>query len=248
MANIINECIRCKDEPIYFFKNHAKILSLDIGMVPFDPFIHQVDTTTRIEYNKNTIIKSVRQTGVSSTLIYYALWYALFHSFKTVALISDTINSRDSLNERFRAAVESLPFWLKPEIKRMNRQCIEFENDATILFGIPSPNNVRGRTINRLLIENLAFVDYDRAVGFFQSVFPTMNAGRDTKTVISSCPQEKVDFFGEMWYHAVRGDNSFIPQEIGWYDVPGRGNKWVYEQQQILPERRFRQEILGELL
>ena len=36
-ADQISEFIKCKDDPVYFAKNYIQIVSLDRGLVPFEP-------------------------------------------------------------------------------------------------------------------------------------------------------------------------------------------------------------------
>ena len=37
-ATQIEEFIKCKDDPVYFAKKYIQIVSLDSGLVPFDPY------------------------------------------------------------------------------------------------------------------------------------------------------------------------------------------------------------------
>ena len=37
----IIEYVRCKNNPVYFAKNHVKIVTLDHGLMPFEPYDFQ---------------------------------------------------------------------------------------------------------------------------------------------------------------------------------------------------------------
>ena len=40
-ATQIEEFIKCKDDPVYFAKKYIQIVSLDSGLVPFEPYDFQ---------------------------------------------------------------------------------------------------------------------------------------------------------------------------------------------------------------
>ena len=39
----IEEYVKCSQDPLYFIRNYVKIVSLDKGLVPFEPYDFQED-------------------------------------------------------------------------------------------------------------------------------------------------------------------------------------------------------------
>ena len=75
----IEEYVKCSQDPLYFIKNYVKIVSLDEGLVPFEPYDYQERMIRTIHENRFVIGKLPRQTGKSTTIIAYMLHYVLFN-------------------------------------------------------------------------------------------------------------------------------------------------------------------------
>ena len=75
----ILEFMACKNDPVYFAKQHVKIVSLDEGLVPFKPYDFQERLITNFHENRFNICKMPRQTGKSTTSVSYLLHYAVFN-------------------------------------------------------------------------------------------------------------------------------------------------------------------------
>ena len=59
----ILEFMACKNDPVYFAKQHVKIVSLDEGLVPFQPYDFQEQLIKNFHENRFNICKMPRQTG-----------------------------------------------------------------------------------------------------------------------------------------------------------------------------------------
>lgn len=59
----IIEYIKCRDDPLYFISNYAKIVSLDEGIVNMRPYPYQERAIDKIHNNSNVILKLGRQLG-----------------------------------------------------------------------------------------------------------------------------------------------------------------------------------------
>ena len=75
----IEEWIKCKKDPIYFAMNYIKIISLDEGLVPFSMYDFQKEILRDFHENRFNIAKLPRQTGKSTTVVAYLLYYAIFY-------------------------------------------------------------------------------------------------------------------------------------------------------------------------
>ena len=71
----ILEFMACRNDPVYFAKNYVQIVSLDEGLVPFQPYDFQEELINKFHTNRFNICKMPRQTGKSTTVISYLLHY-----------------------------------------------------------------------------------------------------------------------------------------------------------------------------
>ena len=76
----VQEYIKCSEDPVYFIQTYIKIVSLDKGLIPFDMYDFQVDMTRKFHDNRFNIAKLPRQSGKSTIVTSYLLWYVLFNA------------------------------------------------------------------------------------------------------------------------------------------------------------------------
>ena len=70
-AENIEEFVRCKQDPVYFAKEHIKIVNVDEGLVPFNMWPFQEKLIERFHANRFNICMMPRQTGKSTTSVSY---------------------------------------------------------------------------------------------------------------------------------------------------------------------------------
>src|SRR5271166_2201891 len=75
---MIEEYARCAEHPLYFAKKYMQIVHVDRGLTPFVPYKYQEEIINSIHDNRFTIVCTSRQSGKTTSLIAYALWYVLF--------------------------------------------------------------------------------------------------------------------------------------------------------------------------
>lgn len=59
----IDELIKCRDDPVYFFSTYVKIVHLDKGLVHFEPYDYQKDIVQMMSENRFSIFLMPRQMG-----------------------------------------------------------------------------------------------------------------------------------------------------------------------------------------
>lgn len=59
----LDEIEKCRDDPIYFIENYAKIVSLDKGVIPFKMFPYQKDFIEMVHLNRKVVSRMPRQMG-----------------------------------------------------------------------------------------------------------------------------------------------------------------------------------------
>lgn len=221
----VDEYVKCSEDPVYFMETYMKIVHLDRGLVPFDMWDFQKDLVNLVHDNRFVIAKFPRQTGKSTTVIGYILWYVLFNENMSVALLANKLSTARDLLSRLQLAYEHLPRWLQQGIKTWNKGSIELENGSTILAAATSGPAIRGGSYNLIFLDEFAHVPKEIAEEFFSSVYPTISSGNTTKVLIVSTPKG-MNMYYKLWTEAVEGRNSYKPIEVQWDAVPGRDQAW----------------------
>ena len=243
----VKEYIKCSQDPVYFIRNYVKIVSLDEGLVPFSMYDFQEEMVNVIHNNRFFIGKLPRQTGKSTTMISYLLHYVLFNQSMSVAVLANKqAVSRDILG-RLQLAYEYLPLWLQQGIIAWNKGSIELENGSKILASSTSASAIRGGSYNVILLDEFAHVSSTIADEFFNSVYPTITSGSDTKVIMISTPNG-LNMFYYYWQGATKktgepGKNDYVPFEVHWSQVPGRDEIWKEGIIKNTSQQQFEQEM-----
>ena len=243
----INEWVKCKNDPIYFATHYIKIISLDEGLVPFDMYDFQKKILKDFHNNRFNIAKLPRQTGKSTTVVAYLLYYAIFYDSVNIGILANKASTARELLGRLQLAYENLPKWMQHGILVWNKGNVELENGSKILAASTSASAVRGMSFNILFLDEFAFVPNHVAEQFFASVYPTITSGKSTKVIVISTPNGMNHFY-KMWEDARRNKNNYVTNEVHWSQVPGRDAKWKEETIKNTSPRQFAQEFECDFL
>tara|TARA_R100000008_G_scaffold65615_1_gene42577 strand:- start:214 stop:828 length:615 start_codon:yes stop_codon:yes gene_type:complete len=173
------EFLKCKDDPVYFARNHVKIVSLDEGEVPFKLYPFQEKLVRRFHENRFNICKMPRQTGKSTTCVSYLLHYAIFNANVNIAILANKASTARDLLNRLQFAYEKLPKWMQQGILVYNKGSMELENGSKIIAASTSASAVRGGSYNIIFLDEFAFIPNHIADQFFASVYPTISSGKN---------------------------------------------------------------------
>ncbi len=243
----ILEFMACKNDPVYFAKNHVKIVSLDEGLVPFQPYDFQEKLIENFHANRFNICKMPRQTGKSTTSVSYLLHYAVFNDNVNIGILANKAATARDLLGRLQTAYENLPKWMQQGIISWNKGSLELENGSKILAASTSASAVRGMSFNILFLDEFAFVPNHIADSFFASVYPTITSGKSTKVIMVSTPHGMNHFY-RYWHDAERGKNEYVPTDVHWSEVPGRDDVWKEQTIANTSEQQFKIEFECEFL
>ena len=243
----ILEFLACKNDPVYFARQHVKIVSLDEGLVPFQPYDFQEELIRNFHANRFNICKMPRQTGKSTTSVSYLLHYAVFNDNVNIGILANKAATARDLLGRLQTAYENLPKWMQQGIISWNKGSLELENGSKILAASTSASAVRGMSFNILFLDEFAFVPNHIAESFFASVYPTITSGKNTKVIIVSTPHGMNHFY-RMWHDAEREKNEYIPTDVHWSEVPGRDAAWKDTTIANTSEQQFKVEFECEFL
>ncbi len=243
----ILEFMACKADPVYFAKQHVKIVSLDEGLVPFQPYDFQERLINNFHENRFNICKMPRQTGKSTTSVSYLLHYAVFNDNVNIGILANKAATARDLLGRLQTAYENLPKWMQQGIISWNKGSLELENGSKILAASTSASAVRGMSFNILFLDEFAFVPNHIADAFFSSVYPTITSGKTTKVIMVSTPHGMNHFY-RYWHDAERGKNEYVPTDVHWSEVPGRDEVWKEQTIANTSEQQFKIEFECEFL
>ena len=241
------EFMACKNDPVYFAKQHVKIVSLDEGLVGFKPYDFQEKLIRNFHEHRFNICKMPRQTGKSTTSVSYLLHYAVFNDNVNIGILANKAATARDLLGRLQTAYENLPKWMQQGIISWNKGSLELENGSRILAASTSASAVRGMSFNILFLDEFAFVPNHIADSFFASVYPTITSGQSTKVIMVSTPHGMNHFY-RYWHDAERGKNQYIPTDVHWSEVPGRDDVWREQTIANTSEQQFKIEFECEFL
>ena len=238
----VREYVKCAQDPIYFIKNYAKIVSLDEGIVNFDPFPYQERMISAIHTNKNTLGKLFRQAGKSTIVAAYFAWYVLFNDNKTAVILANKQAIAIEIFGRVQFIIENLPQWLQQGVVEWNKKSLVLENGSRCIAAATSASAVRGMSVNLLLLDEFAHLKPNLAEEFIASVFPTLSSSESSKLIIISTPNG-LNHYHKLWNEAVNGVNDFKTVEGKWQENPKRNQGWAESMRKKLGEVKYRQEI-----
>jgi len=236
--NLVQEYARCMKSPSYFAKKYCKIISLDKGLVNFELYPYQEKMFGAFNEHRFNIVLACRQSGKSISACAYLLWFALFHSEKTIAVLANKGATAREMLSRITLMLENVPFFLQPGCKALNKGSIEFSNNSRVLAAATSGSSIRGLSVSLLYLDEFAFVE--RASEFYTSTYPVISSG---KVIVTSTANGIGNQFHKIWEGAVQEINEFKPFRVDWWDVPGRDDEWKRQTIANTSQLQFDQEF-----
>ena len=246
-AEEVEEFVKCSKDPVYFITNYIKIISLDEGLVPFELYPFQADMVNKFHDNRFNIAKLPRQSGKSTVVTAYLLWYSIFNDNVNVAILANKAATAREMLQRLQLSYENLPKWLQQGVVNWNRGSLELENGSKIMAASTSASAVRGMSFNIIFLDEFAFIPTHIADEFFSSVYPTISSGKSTKVIIISTPKG-MNMFYKLWHDAELKRNEYVTTEVHWSEVPGRDALWREQTIANTSEEQFNQEFECEFL
>ena len=243
----VKEFLKCSTDPIYFIRKYIKIVSLDEGIIPFNMYDFQEEMVDRFHHNRFNIAKLPRQSGKSTVVTSYLLWYVIFNDNVNVAILANKAPTAREMLGRLQLSYENLPKWMQQGIIGWNKGSVELENGSRLLASSTSASAVRGMSFNIIFLDEFAFVPNNIAEQFFASVYPTISSGKNTKVIIISTPHG-MNMYYKIWHDAERKKNEYITTDVHWSQVPGRDADWKEQTIANTSEAQFRVEFECEFL
>lgn len=241
----IKELYRCSTDIIYFVSTYCKIITLDKGLQLFKPFEFQERMLTAFDENRFVINLLPRQMGKSTVVAAYLLHYAMFNEEKTIGILANKAATAREILSRIQRMYEHLPLWMQLGVKEWNKGSMILANDSKILAAATSSDSIRGLSLNIIFLDEFAHVG--QQLEFWESTYPVISSGDDSKVIITSTPKG-MDLFYKIYTEAEEGNNNFTAIKVHWSEHPKRDEKWKQETLKNIGLDQFNQEFGCEFM
>ena len=210
---------KCKKDFVYFCENFIKISHPLIGIIPFKLFSYQKKTAKAIQENRFVIIKKPRQTGLSTLTGVYALWLALFNTYKTILIVSrKDKDSIEFLRRNIKIPFQYLPDWFKEvwgDLPTNNEHEIGFKNGSIIRSLTSHKDVIRSNASSFTILDEAAFMpDMDE---MWSAGYPSMIHGGSC--VVISTVGSINNWYWRTWQDTVNSHGIFYPVSIEWHEM-----------------------------
>lgn len=239
----------CATDP-FLFASFVKLIHPIKGKVPFELYPYQKSVLKSFLENRFNIILKFRQAGVTELISLFCLWFAMFHSYKNVVIISIKDRVAKKVLRKIKFMYKNLPDFLQvPVINGRTgdygtAEEMSFANGSNI-SSIPTTEEAgRSEAVSLLVIDEAAIVRW--ADRIWAASWPTLSTGG--RAILNSTPYGVGNLFHRTYTQAVAGGNEFFPIRLKWQMHPERDANWYKQQAEILGPRKTAQEIDGDFL
>jgi hypothetical protein len=242
------ELAKCLTDPIFFIKNFIKVQHPVRGIIPLELYDFQEKMILMMHNNLRCIIKSARQSGKTTSVAAYLLWYAMFNKNSNILCVSKDSAAAKEIIDRIQKMYLDVPEHIKCGIADddWNKHTAKFDNGSKITSLATTEGCARGLSISLLFCDELAFIRPNIQQAFWASVQPTLSTGG--KCIIASTPNGDTDLYSSICRGAELGQNDYAYMFIPWNAVPGRDEKFKKQQIDEIGERMWKQEYECEFI
>jgi len=246
-ADQILELRKCSRDPVYFIEKYVKVQHPKKGAIPLKLYDYQKKCIKAFQENRWNILLASRQTGKTTIIAMFLLWFASFQFDKQVLVASNKNGNAMEVMARIKFAYEEMPHWLKPGVNYYTKHSMEFDNGSKIWSEATTENTGRGKALSLILVDELAYVPSRMQEAMWMSLAPTLSTGG--ACIVSSTPNGDQELFSQLWREAKLDVNGFFPTEVQWDEYPHE-DKEAFKEMMIkkLGETLWRQEYCNEFL
>lgn len=245
----LKEYIKCRKDPVYFFKKYGRVRHPKKGLMPFELYEFQENTLNDFLDNSYNVILKARQLGISTLCAAYAGWLANFFKDKEIFILATKRDTATNLVDKVRVFLQEIPEFLKSDLLVDNRQSIELANGSKIKAGATgstSKDAARSEALSLLIIDEAAFIKGMETI--WVAAQPTLSTGGDC--IVLSSPNGVGNWFHKTFIEAEAGSVdtigsktiSFNPITLPWSLHPDRDEEWARHERKKIGDQAFAQE------
>jgi hypothetical protein len=243
----VEEIVKCAQDFEYFRDNYCIILT-KTGYGHVEQRDYQKRLCDDLINHHRIIGLWSRQSGKTVTTATYLLWRALFGKEENIGIAANKLGLAVEILDKIKNIFLNLPIWLSQGIKVWNKRYIEFENGCRVMTSATNGDSFRGYSLHLLFVDECAFISGKTWKEFEDSVFPTVSAIEGSQIIITSTANG-LNHFYQMVKGAKSGKSGYKYNEMQWWEVPGRDNKWredvIAQNSLIYFNQNFGNEFLG---
>lgn len=224
----IGEIKRCAKDILYFADNYCTVMT-DEGLQTITLRPYQREYLKQLQKERFNICLASRQVGKTICSSIFIAWYALFNFDKNSLILSNKGATTREIIDKGKTILEFLPFFLKPGILKWDVFNSKFDNGCRIIGQTTTKKAAIGFTIHLLFMDEFAHIPQNFVDSFYENVYPTISASKNSKVIITSTPNGFNKFY-DIYSAADKGVNEYTPFRIDWWDVPGRDEAWMQQE------------------
>jgi len=239
------ELRRCAESPVYWINNWVWTFDprRKPSNIPFDLFPKQAEflewLQARLDNQEDGVVEKSRDEGLSWLCISFSTWLWLFYTSSKVTVGSrkeklvDQLGDPDSLFEKVRILLKSLPPWMKPQEHQYGDNKLRFSNrlNGSTITGEAGDNMGRGGRSSLYFLDEFAFVERS------QRVDAAVSENSDVKIYVST-PNGNGNTFAKK-----RHSGQYPVFRIHWTDDPRKDAAWYAKRKAQLDPVVLAQEI-----
>lgn len=237
---LVEEYIKCSEDPIYFGQNHMTVIHPDRGRETITLYDYQRELVESFHNNRWTVAECSRRAGKTTSFCVFILWYILFNPDKTVVILANKGDTAREILGRIQMAYADLPKWLQHGVVEWNKGSFVLENGSKVVATNTSKTSIRGLEVSILVVDEAAFVE--NWTEFWASTYPTISFSKTSKCILVSTVNG-LNHFWEITKLARAGKGQFNLISIPWTRVPGFDENW---KQETLAAMNFNQEKFAQ--
>lgn len=237
----------------HFAENYFWAVTTSKGKQKLELYKAQKKLLKMLDKNRFVITLASRQSGKTTVMTIFSLWYTCFQNDKKVLVVANREDTAKDILRRIKFAYEMLPNWLKPGVENWGQTEVFFSNGSSITISATSSTAARGMAINVLIVDEMAFIPDHIMSEFWNSVIPVISSDttRQTKIFAVSTPNGTSNLYYKIYSAAERGEMKIWKSfRIDWYEIPGRDQRWKEEMEEALASegKNFAQEFGNQFI
>lgn len=222
---IVEEFKRCAKDPIYWISRYIKVIHPVFGLVPFKLYPFQEKIITDLQDHRFNILRKFRQAGCTTIACAYALWFIIFQSHKTVAILSKGEREATEFLERVIIMYDELPEMFKVKIREKNKHTLRLMNGSVMRSRASGKQSGRSIAGSLLILDEAAFIEHIDTI--WAAVYPIISTGGSVFAL--STVNGVGNWFYTKYTEATQGVNQFNVIDINWQDHPEYKRQPGYE-------------------
>jgi hypothetical protein len=202
---MVEDFNKCKNDIIYFTEKYVKIVNPDVGLTNTVLYDWQKTELNNWINNRFSNCVSARQIGSTTIQAIFLLHQALFNNnYRTAALYTREVQAK-YFKEIILKMYDGLPYHIKSDLTTNNKNHLIFANGSDIMVSVSTATNIRGYSLNSVIIDNSAFshesstfltkfgieTDYSFENDLIASIVPMISASKTGKIILCGTPPSK---------------------------------------------------------